>query len=103
MMVSVISALEWMVKEMPKGIAVVSLRVSTDPQYCEYVAPEDTNGWRSVCSFMKIRDRHGRGGRIDRRLPKCSLFGEWLESNGYNHIRCDKCKIACGEMDGEAE
>lgn len=88
---------------MAKGVAIVSLRVSTDPKYCEYDAPEDTNGWHSVCSYLKIRDRHGPKGKIDRRLPRCSLFGEWLEANGYMHYRCDKCKIACGEMEAKSD
>ena len=92
-----------MVMRMGKGIATVQLRVSTDPKYCQFVAPDDTNGWHSTCPYRAIRDRHEKGGKIDRILPKCTLFGEWLESNGYYNIRCDKCKIACGEMDGEAE
>lgn len=90
------------VKRGRPGIALVEHRVSTDAVYCEHSRPDDGFMEYSVCSYLKMRDRHGKKGRIDRGLPRCALFNEWLEKDGYKHFRCDACKKACGaRMDGK--
>ena len=62
---------------MANGLASVAHRVSTDPKHCEHVQPDDTNGWRSRCSYFKLATRTGR--TVERNLPRCTLFGVWLE------------------------
>lgn len=82
------------------GIAFVAHKVSTDPEYCTYDAPDDGFMERSVCSNQVLRDRHGPGGKIERKLPRCALFNVWLEVEpGKGCVRCNQCKIACGEME----
>ena len=82
---------------MGKGIAVVEHHVSTDERFCEHHHASDGFGERSVCSYCAMRERHGKRGTPIRRLPRCTLFGEWLEKEGFNTLRCEACKIACGE------
>ena len=83
---------------MSKGIAVVEHRVSTDPVFCTFDSPDDGFGERSVCAYQAYRDRHGKDGRIERHLPRCTLFGEWLNKPGLDCLRCAACKKACGEV-----
>lgn len=82
------------------GIAFVAHKVSTDPEYCTHDAPDDGFMERSVCSYQVLRDRHGPKGKIERRLPRCKLFNVWLKVEPIKGcIRCNQCKIACGEME----
>lgn len=83
---------------MSKGIAVVEHRVSTDPVYCTFSSPDDGFMEMSVCRYLTHRDRNGRGGKIERALPRCKLFNEWLDRPGFDCLRCDACKRACGEL-----
>ena len=80
------------------GVAVVEHQVSTDPAYCEHSHPDDGFCEHSLCAYMKHRDRHGKKGRIDRGLPRCTLFNAWLEKEGWKHKRCSECKVACGAV-----
>lgn len=92
------------VKRGRPGIALVEHHVSDDPVYCEHSHPDDGFMEYSLCSYLKNRDRHGKKGRIDRGLPRCTLFNEWLEKDGYKHRRCNACKKACGaKMDGKED
>ena len=84
---------------MSKGLAIVEHHVSTDAKFCEHVHASDGFGERSLCAYCKMREKHGKRGTPIRRLPRCTLFDEWLETNGVNTTRCDACKIACGEVD----
>lgn len=83
---------------MSKGIAVVEHRVSTDPKYCEYNAPDDGFGERSVCRYRVTRIKTGKRGKAVKRLPRCALFEEWLEKEGFSTVRCLACRVACGEV-----
>ena len=83
---------------MSKGIAVVEHQVSTDPVYCTFSSPDDGFMEKSVCAYQVYRDRHGAGGKIERHLPRCKLFNEWLKKPGLDCLRCDACKAACGEV-----
>ncbi len=53
----------------------------------------DGDFWgRTVCPYHKLRDRtHGRKAPIERRVPKCALFDEWLSGE---YKRCGKCLAA---------
>lgn len=45
-----------------------------------------------VCRYHTHRDRtHGRKAPIERKVPKCMLFDEWLPGD---HIKCEKCRKA---------
>ena len=83
---------------MGKGVAVVEHRVSTDPVYCTFSSPDDGFMEKTVCNYQTYRDRNSRGGRIDRELLRCKLFNEWLDKSGFDCLRCDACKRACGEL-----
>ena len=50
----------------------------------------DGNFWgNAVCPYHTHRDRtHGRKAPIERRLPKCTLFDEWLPGE---YIKCESC------------
>ena len=75
------------------GFIWVKHRVSDDPNYCEFNGPDDGFMERSVCRYLQYRDRHGKGGKIERKLPKCTLFGQWLGKEGAaGHARCEACK-----------
>lgn len=89
---------------MPKGIAIVAHRVSTDPEYCVFNALDDGFGEKSMCRYLKYRDRtHGRQKPVEKQLPRCDLFRVWLDQPGLYSERCDACKIACGEVEQDAE
>jgi len=82
------------------GIAFVAHKVSTDPKYCTHDSPDDGFMERSVCSYQVLRDRHGPHRKIERKLPRCALFNVWLEVEpGKGCVRCNQCKVACGEME----
>lgn len=83
---------------MGKGIAVVEHRVSTDAKYCEHIRADDGFGERSLCRYCVTREKTGKRGTPIRRLPRCTLFDEWLEKEGFSTLRCEACKIACGEV-----
>ncbi len=87
---------------MPKGIAIVKHRVSTDPQYCEFSTPDDGSWERSVCYYLRREFKTGKRGTKPVKLPRCSLFKEWLTKEFWTY-RCAACKLACGEEceDGE--
>lgn len=45
-----------------------------------------------VCRYHTHRDRtHGRKAPMERHLPKCTLFDEWLPGE---YKKCDKCLAA---------
>lgn len=54
----------------------------------------DGDFWgHSVCAHHVYRDRtHGRQAPVERRLPKCALFGVWLDGE---YKKCDACLEAC--------
>lgn len=81
---------------MPKGIAIVEHRVSDNPLYCEYSAPDDGFCEYSVCGYLRMELKTGKRGTMPVRMPRCSLFKAWLERD-YHTKRCVKCKMACGE------
>lgn len=58
---------------------------------CKY---NDGDFWgTSVCSNHVYRDRtHGYRAPVERRLPKCKLFGVWLDSE---YKKCEACLAAC--------
>ena len=83
---------------MPKGIAIVEHRVSDDPLYCEYFTPDDGFCERTVCRYLCMELKTaGKGVRHMYKQPRCSLFREWLDRPSIYTLRCDKCKLACGE------
>lgn len=42
-----------------------------------------------VCRYHTHRDRtHGRKAPVERRMPKCTLFDEWLPGE---YQKCEKC------------
>ena len=55
-------------------------------QKCLY--PGDYWG-NDVCRYHTHRDRtHGRKAPVERRVPKCTLFNEWLPGE---YQKCEKC------------
>lgn len=55
-------------------------------QKCLY--PGDYCG-NDVCRYHTHRDRtHGRKAPVERRVPKCTLFDEWLPGE---YQKCEKC------------
>lgn len=55
-------------------------------QKCLY--PGDYWG-NDVCRYHTHRDRtHGRKAPVERHLPKCTLFDEWLPGE---YLKCEKC------------
>lgn len=45
-----------------------------------------------VCRYHTHRDRtHGRKAPVERRLPKCTLFDEWLPGE---YQKCEQCIAA---------
>lgn len=53
---------------------------------CYYAGDFEGN---SVCPYHKFRDRmHGRKAPVERRKPKCDLFGCWLDRN---YVKCEAC------------
>jgi hypothetical protein len=63
--------------------------VSDDPKYCTC---GDSGGWYTLCGYMKRKDKTGkRGEPILRNIPRCALFGEWLNGHGVFVEKCDKC------------
>ncbi len=66
------------------------------------VSPEKTSCtyggdfWgKDVCRYHTYRDRtHGRKAPIERKMPKCTLFDEWLPGK---YIKCEQCMKACEE------
>lgn len=55
-------------------------------QKCLY--PGDYCG-NDVCRYHTHRDRtHGRKAPVERHLPKCTLFDEWLPGE---YLKCEKC------------
>ena len=58
-------------------------------QKCLY--PGDYWG-NDVCRYHTHRDRtHGRKAPVERHLPKCTLFDEWLPGE---YLKCEKCMAA---------
>lgn len=88
---------------MSKGIAVVEHHVSTHPKYCEYNAPDDGFGERSVCRYRVRREKTGKIGGAIKRYPRCDLFKEWLENDGFSTVRCLACRVACGEVKADED
>lgn len=82
---------------MGRGIAVVEHKVSTHPITCEHDDPNDGFGERSVCFYCVPTWKTGKRGTSAKRLPRCKLFHEWLEKDGFLTLRCAACKKACGE------
>lgn len=70
----------------------VKHRVSPDPDKCTYGG----DFWgKDVCLYHTHRDRtHGKKAPTERNIPKCVLFGKWLEKP---YQKCEECKQACGE------
>ena len=45
-----------------------------------------------VCRYHTHRDRtHGRKAPVERKLPKCTLFDEWLPGE---YQKCEQCILA---------
>lgn len=61
--------------------------VSDDPVYC---SEADTGGWRKVCAYHNMRFGH----QTKNKNPRCDLFHEWLEKDGFESKRCEKCIAA---------
>lgn len=61
----------------------------------------DRGGWYDVCKYQKNRDRRWKeNGKIrnEYKLPKCTLFEEWLETDWRKHpLKCSKCLEACSK------
>lgn len=73
----------------------VEHEIPEDEKYCMEFGK---GGWRTLCRYLKSRDRHGkRGTPIQRNLPRCTLFNEWLEKDMHVEIKCEQCKQACSE------
>lgn len=74
---------------------------SHDPMY--WIDKEDCmdeNGgdfWgKDVCEYHTHRDRtHGRKAPVEKKMPKCTLFGIWLEKS---YQKCEKCQNACEQV-----
>lgn len=43
---------------------------------------------KDMCHYYKRRNRTGKGGKIERNLPRCALFEEWL----VKYQKCEKCR-----------
>ncbi|WP_172807849.1 hypothetical protein [Christensenella intestinihominis] len=47
---------------------------------------------KEVCQYHKHRDRtHGHKAPVERRLPRCMLFHEWLPDE---YAKCEACRKA---------
>lgn len=72
---------------------LVEHQVPSDEMYCSEF---EKGGWRVVCSYIRYRNRHGKKGiPIQRDLPKCTLFNEWLEKDMHKELKCKQCKQSC--------
>lgn len=76
----------------------VEHHIASDPIYCR---DGDSGGWYNCCPYGKLRDRHGkRGTPIQRTLPRCALFGDWLEQEPvFGPKKCDECLAAVREAE----
>lgn len=74
----------------------VTHKVPYDKGYETRCMYNDGDFWgNSVCAYHVYRDRtHGRQAPVERRLPKCALFGVWLDGE---YKKCDACLEACKE------
>lgn len=56
----------------------------------------DGDYWgRPVCRYYTHRDRtHGRKAPVERQIPKCTLFDEWLSGE---YQKCQACMKAMKE------
>ena len=66
-----------------------------------FLCVEGDSGFsQNVCPYYVERDRnHGKKG-IERHCPKCALFDVWLDGK---YVRCEECKKAIKESEGEHE
>lgn len=53
---------------------------------------------QAVCAGLRMELKTaGKGVRQMYKQPRCSLFKVWLDKPSIYTLRCDKCKLACGE------
>lgn len=58
---------------------------------CVYVAADDRGGEYTLCPYLVLRDRHhGYKVPIERKVPKCTLFNQWLETERH-YKKCYEC------------
>ncbi len=70
--------------------------IASDKKYC---SDGDSGGWRVDCKYRKQRDKTGKRGEAVRRLPRCTLFETWLESDFYRPVKCAECLKAMSEAE----
>lgn len=76
----------------------VKHEIPDDPVYC---CDGDSGGWSTMCGYYQRRNKTGkRGTPIQRGLPRCSLFGEWLEPGPR---KCPQCLAAMTDEDAEEQ
>lgn len=68
----------------------VEHEVSPDKNFCTYGG----DFWgKDVCPYHTHRDRtHGRKATVEKQVPKCTLFGVWLDKP---YQKCKECIKAC--------
>ena len=68
----------------------VEHEVSPDKNFCTYGG----DFWgKDLCQYHTHRDRtHGRKAPIERKVPKCTLFGTWLDKP---YQKCKECILTC--------
>ena len=73
----------------------VQYEVSPDKNFCTY--DDDDFYGKDVCQYHTYRDRtHGRRAPVERNVPKCTLFGVWLDKS---YQKCKECIKACEQAE----
>lgn len=72
----------------------VEHEIPSDNDYC---SDGDTGGLRTLCQYLKMRQKTGKRGELPIWLPRCDLFKEWLESDYKEKLKCMACRVACGQ------
>ena len=72
----------------------VEHEVSPNKNFCTYGG----DFWgKDVCQYHTHRDRtHGRKAPMERKVPKCTLFGTWLDKS---YQKCKECIKACEQAE----
>lgn len=76
----------------------VEHEVSPDKTFCTYGG----DFWgKDVCQYHTHRDRtHGRKAPVEKQVPKCTLFGVWLDKP---YQKCKECIKSCEQVEGVDE
>ena len=66
------------------------------PNSTKHCSDGDSGGWYINCIYYKYRDKTGKNRSIERGLPRCTLFNEWLKKDMHRALKCEACLKAGG-------